>query len=967
MLRRWNLRKAACVWTISVAALCCDQSARAGINEFSPLGPRGGHIYKVLQNPTLPLHTYALTQGGYYLRSSGTNGWLIRGRELSNAPLDVAVDPTDPNRVLFAVPGESPVLSTDGGFTLTHVGNFPNVPAGLRQIEFSADGSVLYAASGVRIFRSTDGGRNWSERTAVTANTASNLQFLRVNPLDAQMIYVYDLNDGGFRSTDGGGSWQPVAIPANTVDIAITSTTPQKIWAASPSTGVHLSTDGGASWPAVLPGSALSIALDPQNQSVVYAGTSPDGLFRTADGNSWSNVQGNARVGQINSISVDPHDSTKVTLGGESGIVVGTPATTGTGGVWDRDDLGILATTGGEFSAPLGSNRVYLNTVNNGVHFQVDGNTFTNPVNNAAMNPLQPAAVTASTFALLAQARAPDRLFVGISGGYVRSDDAGNTWQPGTVGGSNTVHHFADSPGNPDLILASTFPGMHRSIDGGDSWAPVTTGLPAQPQATAMLFAEAAPNTVYAAIESTDGGCCTPRGVYKSTDGGVSWTAANAGFTAVDIRSLAIDPTNAQIVYAAANVDGLLKTTNGGASWSRLTWPNGQSNTISVAVDPHVPNIVLVGGANRFARSVDGGLTWQELRSFSATPSWQANALLAHPRRAGTLLLSTATQGVVEITIAPSLKVQGDPLGPLTTVPIGVQFTYPYEISNLGPFHATGVRFTATLPADATGISATTTQGTCLVQGTTVSCAVGLLEQAAKLNITLKAAYPTAGSKDVLWSVSGDQPDGGGGVTQGASISTVEETADLALTVSGPATALQGGAVTYTYTATNHGPNDSSSVVARITLDTGMSVPTVTTTRGACTVTLSIVDCDLGAIANGSSATITVNSAMPSSGSLVQISGRVEASSSDPNLTNGLAVIRTNASAPSSPPGSGGGGGGGGGGSSSVLWVLALALLRALRSYARPRRFSTSGVGPSNDCIATLPTYFRSFTPTGVV
>ena len=164
---------------------------------------------------------------------------------------------------------------------------FHSVQGGLRQVEFSADGSVVYASSGVRILRSTDSGRNWSERTPVTQNFASQLQFLRVDPLNPDVVYVYDLNQGGFRSTDGGGTWQPLALPANTNDVAITSTTPQKIWAASRTTGVHLSTDGGASWPVVISNviAALSIALDPQNQSVVYAGTSPDGLFRTADGN----------------------------------------------------------------------------------------------------------------------------------------------------------------------------------------------------------------------------------------------------------------------------------------------------------------------------------------------------------------------------------------------------------------------------------------------------------------------------------------------------------------------------------------------------------------------------------------------------------------------------------------------------------------------------------------------------------
>jgi len=964
MLRRWNLRKAACFWTIAVATLSFDGPATAETNFLSPVGPTGGFVSKVLRHPTLPLYSYALTQAGYYWSPNGGISWGLIGWELSTPPVDLAIDPTDPNRIIFAVPGESPVVSTDKGFTLGHSGNFPLVPAGLSQVEFSADGSVVYAASGVRIFRSTDSGRNWSERTAVTANTFSNLQFLRVDPLNAQVIYVYDLNDGGFRSSNGGGSWQPIAMPANTVDVAITSTSPQKIWAASTSTGVHLSTNGGASWPVVLGRAALSIALDPQNQAVVYAGTSPDGLFRTADGTNWSNVQGNARIGQINSIAVDPLDSTKVMLGGVSGIVLGTPATSGTGGVWARRDPNIDATTGGDLSAPSGSDRVYFNTANNGVHFLADDAALAAPVNNEAIDPFQPAVVTASTFGLLAQARTPHRLFVGISGGYVRSDDAGDTWHAGTVGTPNGVLHFADSPGNPDLILASTFPGIHRSIDGGDTWMPVTNGLPVEPQASALLFAPTAPNTVYAGIQSGGGSCCTQHGVYRSTDGGVTWAAANAGFTSAEIRSLAIDPTNAQIVYAAANVDGLLKTTDGGASWSQLTWPNSQSSTFSVAVDPQFPNIVYVGGANSLARSVDAGLTWQVMDSglSHTNPFWLASALLAHPRRAGSLLVSTTSRGVLEFIVAPDLKVLAAPGASGPVLPIGGQATYPYEIVNFGPYHATGVRFVATLP-DATNISATTSLGTCSVQGTTVTCAVGVAQGATHTNIVVKATHPVAGTAQVLWSASGDQPDPNSSDNTGVSSTTIQAQADVAVTVNGPTSALAGSALTYTYTATNLGPNDAAGVTANIRLSTGMSVPTVTTTRGTCTIAQLVIDCALGDIPNGGAATITVHTAMPATAiNGAQLSAFFATASTDLVLTNNNPVTRPDFTTPPSA-----GGGGGGGGSSSALWLLALTALTMVRRYARPSRLRISGVGPSNVSIATLPTYFRSFTPTGVV
>jgi len=827
MLRR-NLRTAArASWIVLLAALGSTSSAIAGTNQFTLLGPDGGHIHKVLFHPANPSIVFALTQGGYYRSTDSGLTWLPVGdQQFEFTPADMAVDPRNPDRILFAAPGEL-MLSANAGASLAEVLTFPLNPAGLSQVEFSADGMVVYVASGVRILRSTDGGVTWGERTPVTNAFASSLQFLHVDPLNADVVYVYDLNQGGFRSSNGGASWQPVPMPANTVDIAITSTTPQKIWAASTDTGVHLSTDGGASWPVAFGGPALSIALDPQNQSVVYAGTSAGGLVRTADGNAWANVQGNARIGQITTIAVNPQDPTKLMMGGQTGVVAGVPAQAGAGGVWESRNQGIRAMVAGDMSAPRGSSRIYINTFTAGVHFLADGAAATAPVNNAGMIPPAPATFLTTTFGLLAQARGADRVFVGISGGYVRSDDGGGNWQAGTlaIGSPDTVRYFADSPGNPDLIVASTFAGMHRSIDGGDSWLPANSGLPAQSQATALAFAPAAPNTIYAGIESVSGSCCTQHGVYKSTDGGVSWSAANTGLTSSNVRALAIDPANPEVVYAASNAVGLLKTTNGGAAWLGVTWPGGPANALAVAVDPQFPNIVYVGGFNRLARSVDAGLTWQELRPFAARPSWQANALLVDPRRASTLLMSTGTQGVAEITIAPNLVLEQGAI-PFAATDPGLE-TYQYRLGNIGPFHATGVRTVVSLPAGTTDIAPTISNGSCVVQGTTVTCQTQVLEVAATANIVVTTTRPAPGSVQVLASVHGDQPD---------AQATNNE-------------------VTYTFT---------------------VAQPT-----------------------------------------------------SPPPPTS-----------PTNP--SGGGGGGGGGGTSSLLWILALAAMRLARSYARPRRFSTS-------------------------
>jgi uncharacterized repeat protein (TIGR01451 family) len=744
---------------ISAIALWSTWSANAGTNQFTLVGPEGGQVGKVLLHPTTPSIAYALTGSGYYRSTDSGLTWRIVGEDLFNPPGELAVDPSDPNRIIFAVPGDVPALSTDAGATVARVSNFPFTPFGVNHVAFSADGSAAYATTGVRVFRSTDGGRNWSERTAATANPASVLGLLRVDPLDPDVVYVSDLHEGGLHSADGGGTWQPFPLPERTVDLAISPTTPRRFWAASSLSGVHVSTNGGATWPVTLSSLAFAIALDPQDPSVAYAGTFPDGLFRTSDGgNGWANVQGNARIGTILSIAINPLEPAKLMLGGGTGVAVGTPGTP-IGGTWETRNRGIFATIVRELAVAPGSSRVYVHALNAGVHVLADGAATTTPVNIEAMAPSLPAAATPSTFGLLAQSRGSDRLYVGISpGGYVRSDDGGATWQAGSIGSQNTVTVFADSPGNADLIVASSLPGLHRSIDGGDSWIPANAGLPARATATAMVFSPAAPSTVYAGIDSLDDDCCAQHGVYRSVDGGVSWSAANTGFETSTTRALAVDPTNAQVVYAAADADGLLKTTNGGASWSRLAWANDPGNTFAVAVDPELPNVVYVAGGNHLARSVDAGATWQVVGSSAIGAAWQANTLLPDPRRPGTLLVSTFRQGAAEITVAPNLALAAGAVS-FSPVAPGAQQTYRYRLHNAGPFHATGARVLVTLPTDTTGISATTTNGSCSVQGTTVTCTAPVLETATAADIVVHSSHPAVGTVEVLASANGDQPD----------------------------------------------------------------------------------------------------------------------------------------------------------------------------------------------------------------
>ena len=97
----------------------------------------------------------------------------------------------------------------------------------------------------------------------------------------------------------------------------------------------------------------------------------------------------------------------------------------------------------------------------------------------------------------------------------------------------------------------------------GIFWEPLYNGLIQQDgnvMTVRSLAVENGTTTVYAGTYS---------GVYKTTDGGASWRASNAGISNVGVRSIAVDPLVKSTVYAGGD-DRLYKTTDGGQSWNRV-------------------------------------------------------------------------------------------------------------------------------------------------------------------------------------------------------------------------------------------------------------------------------------------------------------------------------------------------------------------------------------------------------------
>jgi len=168
----------------------------------------------------------------------------------------------------------------------------------------------------------------------------------------------------------------------------------------------------------------------------------------------------------------------------------------------------------------------------------------------------------------------PTTLYAGTLQGLFKSTDAGGSWSfidpmVPLNGGSQAVGQIsalAIDPTTPTtLYAASSSAGLFKSTDGGASWTATNNGLPGTvSQVVALAINPVTPTTLYAVMGLVAGsvnGCGTVNGtcqdVFKSTDGGGSWGPASAGLPAViNVLALAIDPVTPTTLYAAAKLVG---------------------------------------------------------------------------------------------------------------------------------------------------------------------------------------------------------------------------------------------------------------------------------------------------------------------------------------------------------------------------------------------------------------------------
>ena len=178
--------------------------------------------------------------------------------------------------------------------------------------------------------------------------------------------------------------------------------------------------------------------------------------------------------------------------------------------------------------------------------------------------------------------------------------------------------------------------GVWRTTDGGVNWTPLFDKEPIS-SIGAIAVADSNPEVIYVGTGEAciRGNISYGNGVYKSADGGKTWT--NVGLRDTQhIASVIVHPRNPDIVYVAAlghaygpNPDrGVYRTLDGGKTWEKVLFKDDHTGAIDVVSDPRNPNVLFAalyqvvrtpwnlisgGPGSGLYKSSDGGTTWKHL------------------------------------------------------------------------------------------------------------------------------------------------------------------------------------------------------------------------------------------------------------------------------------------------------------------------------------------------------------------
>ncbi|MEM7015910.1 MAG: hypothetical protein AAF512_01065, partial [Pseudomonadota bacterium] len=416
-------------------------------------------------------------------------------------------------------------------------------------------------------------------------------------------------------------------------------------------------------------GNIQTIAINPQDPDIIYAGTRAGGVFASSRrGDYWLPLNAGLDNKSVNVLVADPQNVRTVYAGTQHGVF----KSIALGNHWSEHSTGI-PTGAREILAlafePGNSDVLYAGT-NAGIFKSTSGGQ-------QWMNISTSLPEAAPVHAIALAPNSAMTLYIRAANQAFKSDDGGISWadisnglptRASNAGIQQTINPIVINPQAPDtLYTLDTEAGIFKTVDAGANWSSTNNNLPLPSDIVpiALSLVPQAPDTLYLGTANS--------GIFKTVDGGASWQAIGQEFIDSHINTVGIDPLNPEILYAGGTSRGVFVSNDSGVSWSAL-----QTHLSNTEVDVLVPHpsrvdIVYAGtfGAGVFVSS-DGGSGWAELNQ--GLTNKFVHALTMHPIDTEVLYAGTNGDGVFIIkdgsdSWVPAVGTEGTAVSYLATSP----------------------------------------------------------------------------------------------------------------------------------------------------------------------------------------------------------------------------------------------------------------------------------------------------------
>jgi hypothetical protein len=561
----------------------------------------GLEVPAVAINPNASSTVFAGTSEGVYVSTDAGVNWKPSNAGLHDSQgqvpkvLSLAIDPLETSSLIAGTSASGTFASADGGATWQKFGGTALDDLDVTEMMLDpSDPTKAYALSpeaGLFHLVYPAGGAQVAARGPITRNSGiwilaawtlfgaevcgdspcedtAYILFLPRPPLDesfapfassrATEILLGTSGRGLYHSLDGGTTFTAInsGLPSLAISAIVGDAGSQTRYAGSGLAGIAKTTDD-AHWSAANTGlfasEVYAVAASKSSPSIVYAATGSS-IFKSVDaGVSWQNLTSIGVDQQVwPALAVDPTNPSIVYAAtDEKGVI----KTTNGGASWTVSNAGISTTGIDSFAiVPSLTHTVYAGT-DSGIFKSTDAGAHW-----SLANPDTPMETVRS---LAIDPVGVSTIFAGTDRGIFRSMDAGAHWADVSASSaflpSSTIHGIAVDPAAHTHVYLATSNGVWRSTDGGSNWTEVDADLPStsgHPNVTAVAVEPGSKIDVASIGVITGDG----DGVYRSTDGGASWTALDAGLTHGDVDALAASGGSSPILYAGTVGGGVFRS-----------------------------------------------------------------------------------------------------------------------------------------------------------------------------------------------------------------------------------------------------------------------------------------------------------------------------------------------------------------------------------------------------------------------